>query len=759
MNRAGALELVMPVVQPAELWQESGRWSEYGPELLRFKDRHERDFVLGPTHEEVITDIVRRELQSYRQLPVNFYQIQTKFRDEVRPRFGVMRAREFIMKDAYSFHLDEASLQAGYRAMYDAYTRIFTRTGLTFRAVRADSGAIGGDVSQEFHVLADSGEDAIVFSDGDDYAANLEPPRRCRRPRRARAPREPLRKVATPGARTIADLARFLKVRARALREDAHRRGQRRGRRGGARGARRSRAECGQGAEARGRGEPARAGERRRASSRRPAPSRATSGRSGSKCRVYADHSALALADFVCGANEKDLHLTGVNWDRDVSGALAADLRNVVEGDPSPSGRGRLKIARGIEVGHIFQLGSKYSEPMKAMVLDEAGREMTLLMGCYGIGVTRIVAAAIEQNHDERGIIWPAPIAPFQVVLVPLNLQKSARVREVSDRLYAELGAAGIEVLYDDRDARPGVKFADAELLGIPHRLVVAERGLEAGRLEYRHRRDSASTEFPAADALAFLRARLGGLSRRAAPLPRPASARAAGLAAAALAVLALSACAARALADQQRDPELRAVVARAIAAGAVLHRSIRLGRLVHADGAAAAPARQAEGRAARHPQAGVLRDPPRRRGAAAAGTGHGADRGREPLRPLGGLTGGRRRADAGDAVLARAARHAPLRAGARRSQHPHGLRDPALLPRLRAQRRAQGAGALQRQPGQAQLPRSRAQPVDALERRRRSGVSAKLHTAAALSRYGCARSCGGSMRATPSRRESAAPW
>ncbi|HSY04355.1 MAG TPA: proline--tRNA ligase [Steroidobacteraceae bacterium] len=509
MNRAGALELVMPVVQPAELWQESGRWSEYGPELLRFKDRHERDFVLGPTHEEVVTDIVRRELQSYRQLPVNFYQIQTKFRDEVRPRFGVMRAREFIMKDAYSFHLDAASLQAGYRAMYDAYTRIFTRTGLTFRAVRADSGAIGGDVSQEFHVLADSGEDAIVFSDADDYAANLEvavalPPSQPRP-----AAREPLRKVATPGARTIAELARQLQVEparcVKTLIVD-----------GGdgevvalvVRGDHELNALKAQ--KLPGVAAPltlASAAQVQQATGTEPG----YVGLVGLKCRIYADHSALALADFVCGANEKDQHLTGVNWERDVQGATAADLRKVVEGDPSPSGKGVLKIARGIEVGHIFQLGDKYSRPMKAAVLDEAGREVTLLMGCYGIGVTRIVAAAIEQNHDERGIIWPQPIAPFQVILVPLNLHKSARVREVSERLYEELTAAGIEVLYDDRDARPGVKFADAELLGVPHRLVVGERSLEAGKLEYRHRRDSASIEFPAADARDFLRQRLAG--------------------------------------------------------------------------------------------------------------------------------------------------------------------------------------------------------------------------------------------------------
>jgi prolyl-tRNA synthetase len=507
MNRAGAFELVMPVVQPAELWQESGRWTQYGPELLRFKDRHERDFIAGPTHEEVITDIARRELKSYRQLPVNFYQIQTKFRDEIRPRFGVMRAREFIMKDAYSFHLDEESLRAGYRTMYDAYTRIFTRIGLSFRAVRADSGAIGGDVSQEFHVLAASGEDAIAFSDGDDYAANLDAaatlPASAPRP----APAEALRKVATPGARTIEDLARFLKV---------------------------SPARCiktlivdGSEGDAvalvvRGDHElnpvkahklPGVASPLRMASAERVLKATGTEpgyvGVTGLKCRVYADHAALALADFVSGANEKDMHLTGVNWERDAPGAIAADLRNVVEGDPSPSGKGHLKIVRGIEVGHIFQLGKKYSEAMNATVLDEGGRQSMLYMGCYGIGVTRIPAAAIEQDHDERGIIWPAAIAPFQVVLIPINLQKSERVRELSERLYAEFTAAGIEVLYDDRDARPGVKFADAELLGIPHRLVVAERGLDAGKLEYRQRRESASTEFPADTALAFIRARL----------------------------------------------------------------------------------------------------------------------------------------------------------------------------------------------------------------------------------------------------------
>ncbi|MBV8743069.1 MAG: proline--tRNA ligase [Sinobacteraceae bacterium] len=506
MNRAGALELIMPVFQPAELWQESGRWKEYGPELLRIKDRHQRDFVAGPTHEEVITDIARRELKSYRQLPVNFYQIQTKFRDEVRPRFGVMRAREFLMKDAYSFHMTEASLQEGYRTMYEAYVRIFTRTGVEFRAVRADSGAIGGDVSQEFHVLAASGEDAIAFSDGDDYAANMEaavalPPAVERPPAR-----QSLTRVPTPGAKTIEDLVRFLQIPA----------------------ARTIKTLLVDGADddvvalvVRGDHElnaikaqklPGVATPLQMASAERIV--RATGsepgyiGPIGLRGRLYVDHSALALADFVCGANEKDMHYTGANWDRDVDHAVAADIRNVVEGDPSPGGRGRLRIARGIEVGHIFQLGQVYAGPMKAVVLDESGREVTLYMGCYGIGVTRIVAAAIEQNHDERGIIWPEPIAPFQVVLVPIGAARSARVTEVADRLYAELMAAGIEVLYDDRDARPGVKFADAELLGIPHRIVIGERGLEAGKLEYRQRTAGASEELPATEALSFLRSR-----------------------------------------------------------------------------------------------------------------------------------------------------------------------------------------------------------------------------------------------------------
>lgn len=506
MNRAGALELLMPTIQPAELWQESGRWDQFGPELLRLRDRHDRGFVYGPTHEEVITDIARRELKSYRQLPVNFYQIQLKFRDEIRPRFGVMRAREFIMKDAYSFHADEASLDEGYRLMYDAYTRIFTRLGLKFRAVLADPGAIGGTGSQEFHVLAASGEDAIAFSDGDEYAANIEkaealPPAT---PRPAAAAKLAL--VPTPHAKTIADLAAMLQVPAakcvKTLVVD--------GADGGLvalviRGDHELNAIKAQNL-------PAVASPLRMAAPERIVELLGTEigflGPVNLRCPIIADHAALALADFVCGANERDAHLTGVNWGRDLPEPAAADLRNVVDGDPSPSGKGTLSIARGIEVGHVFKLGRKYSEALDATVLDAQGAKTTMLMGCYGIGVTRVVAAAIEQNHDERGIVWPDPIAPFDVVIVPMNYQKSQRVRDASEQLYRDLAAAGFDVLLDDRDARPGVKFADAELYGIPHRVVVGERGLDAGRLEYRQRRATESEDFALGEAVEFLRGR-----------------------------------------------------------------------------------------------------------------------------------------------------------------------------------------------------------------------------------------------------------
>jgi prolyl-tRNA synthetase len=515
MNRAGAIELLMPTVQPAELWQESGRWEQFGPELLRIRDRHDRSFCFGPTHEEVITDLARRELKSYRQLPVNFYQIQTKFRDEIRPRFGVMRAREFTMKDAYSFHLDADSLEQGYQAMHEAYTRIFSRMNLRFRAVRADTGSIGGNASQEFHVLADSGEDAIVFSDADDYAANLEMAEAMPPVEPRPAPTATLAKVPTPGTRTIAELTAFLGVEAAAclktlLVEASD---------GGVvalvvRGDHELNAVKAQKL-------PGVASPLRMAT---PEQVRAATGceagyigplalgsAAGAPVPVYADHAAANAADFVCGANERDAHLTGVNWGRDLPEPQAVDIRNVVAGDPSPTGQGRLDIARGIEVGHIFQLGRKYSEAMKAEVLDESGKSVTMFMGCYGIGVTRVVAAAIEQNHDERGIVWPEPIAPFHVSLIPINLQKSERVREASERLYVELQAAGLEVLFDDRDARPGVKFADDELVGIPHRVVVGDKGLERGMLEYKPRSGDGACDVPLATIVEFLGERTRG--------------------------------------------------------------------------------------------------------------------------------------------------------------------------------------------------------------------------------------------------------
>jgi prolyl-tRNA synthetase len=507
MNRAGAFELCMPTVQPADLWKESGRWSKYGPELLRFKDRHEREFCYGPTHEEVITDIARRELRSYKQLPVNFYQIQTKFRDEIRPRFGVMRAREFLMKDAYSFHVDEASLREGYQRMFDAYTRIFTRIGLKFRAVQADSGSIGGNRSQEFHVLAESGEDAIVFSDADDYAANLElaaalPPAATRA-----AATQPLAKIATPGAKTIAQLSEMLNVGPERLLKMLLVDGS-----DGATVALLIRGDHELNA-VKAQKLPGVANPLRMASAERIRSSTGSEpgfiGPLGFKGRLYADHAAAQMSDFVCGGNEKDVHFTGVNWGRDLAEPGAADLRNVRSGDASPSGKGTLQIARGIEVGHIFQLGQLYSEALKATVLDEQGKAVAMYMGCYGIGVTRVVAAAIEQNHDENGILWPEAIAPFQVVLVPINYQKSAQVQQAADRLYRDFEAAGIDVLLDDRDARPGVKFADSELMGIPHRIVIGERGLSSGKLEYRHRRQPESTEISAADPLAYIRHRL----------------------------------------------------------------------------------------------------------------------------------------------------------------------------------------------------------------------------------------------------------
>jgi prolyl-tRNA synthetase len=510
MNRAGALEVLMPAIQPAELWQESNRWEKFGPELLRLHDRHDREFCFGPTHEEVITDLVRRQIRSYKQLPVNFYQIQSKFRDEIRPRFGVMRAREFLMKDAYSFHIGEKSLQETYEIMHAAYCRIFQRIGLDFRPVQADTGSIGGHASHEFHVLADSGEDVIAFSDSSDYAANVElapaPLPKESRP----AASEAMQTVDTPGKHSIEEVSEFLKVSAsKTLKtllvqaaEDAP-------------------------AEVvalvvRGDHElnaikaeklPLVASPVQFASEaqiRAVAQCDAGSiGPVGLSIPVIADHSALALADFVCGANENDKHLTGVNWGRDLPEPETADLRNVQQGDASPDGQGTLLLKRGIEVGHIFQLGTKYTQAMNAHVLDENGKAVIMPMGCYGIGVSRIVAAAIEQNHDDRGIIWPTAIAPFELALVPINMHKSVRLREATEKLYQALLDAGIDVLLDDRKERPGVMFADMELTGMPHRLVLSDSGLDDNKIEYRARGE-ADNEFTALDkAVEFIKEKL----------------------------------------------------------------------------------------------------------------------------------------------------------------------------------------------------------------------------------------------------------
>jgi prolyl-tRNA synthetase len=502
MNRAGANELAMPVVQPGELWQESGRWQAYGPELLRFRDRHEREFVIQPTSEEVITELARAELKSYRRLPVHFYQIQTKFRDERRPRFGIMRAREFIMKDGYSFHADHADLEREYRNMYETYTRIFTRLGLRFRAVAADTGAIGGTGSHEFHVLADSGEDAIAFSPESDYAANVDLAEAISTGKR-KAPTQAMQKVSTPGKTTCEQVAELLKlgvqqtVKAVAVMHDEefylllirgdHTLNEIKTQKliGAFRFATDGEIQEFLGCKA------------------------GYIGPVGARPRVIADRAVSAMSDFVCGANEEGFHLSGVNWGRDLPEPRVADIRNVVAGDPSPDGRGRLEIARGIEVGHIFQLRTKYSESMKATFLAEDGTARAFEMGCYGIGVTRIVAAAIEQNHDARGIVFPAPIAPFQACLVPIGYHKSPQVRDVAERLYGEMLQAGIDVLMDDREERPGVLFADMELVGIPHRVVLSERGLAAGNAEYKGRRDDKPQDLRLDAVVDFLRQRL----------------------------------------------------------------------------------------------------------------------------------------------------------------------------------------------------------------------------------------------------------
>lgn len=508
MDKSGAQEVLMPAIQPSELWQESGRWEQYGGELLRFQDRHGRDFCFGPTHEEVITDMVRNELKSYKELPANFYQIQTKFRDERRPRFGVMRAREFIMKDAYSFHVSKDSLNETYQVMHRTYCAIFDRLGLDYRPVEADSGAIGGSASHEFHVLASSGEDAIVFSTDSDYAANIEKavalPPQGERP----APSADMAEVATPDQHTIESIARFLGIdptsTVKTLLVKAEESED--GKSGlvalilrGDHSLNEIKAE-----NLSGIAEPltmATDEEIQQAVGCKPG----SIGPVNLPIPVIVDHSAAHLADLVCGANREGVHLTGVNWERDLPLNRVEDLRNVVEGDLSPDGKGQLEIRRGIEVGHIFKLGNKYSTAMNATVLDENGKASVLEMGCYGIGVSRIVAASIEQNHDDRGIIWPGAIAPFEVAIVTLNGHKSPAVQEAGERLYAQLKQTGFDVLLDDRKERPGVKFADIELIGIPHRFVISDRGLEAETLEYKGRRDAEKQDIPLNEALPFL--------------------------------------------------------------------------------------------------------------------------------------------------------------------------------------------------------------------------------------------------------------
>ncbi|MFZ0022600.1 proline--tRNA ligase [Acinetobacter sp.] len=508
MDKVGSLQVYMPVTQPASLWEESGRYVQYGPELLRFNDRHGNPFVLGPTHEEVITDLARNELKSYKQLPANFYQVQTKFRDEIRPRFGVMRSREFIMKDAYSFHANQESLQQTYDDMYAAYCKIFTRLGLDFRPVQADTGSIGGSGSHEFHVLASSGEDDIAFSTESDYAANIEMAEAVLVGERA-APTQELKLVDTPNQKTIADVSAFLgtdpahSVKALLVQGVV--------------------AEEGQEAsvvalflrgdhelnEIKAEKHPLIAAPLTFATEEQLQALGLTAGFVGPQglvekgITVIVDRAASVLSDFVAGANAADQHATGVNWERDAQFTEVYDLRNVVEGDPSPDGKGTLQIKRGIEVGHIFQLGQKYSEALGCKVLGEDGKPFTVTMGCYGIGVTRVVASAIEQNFDEKGIIWPTAIAPFEVAIVPMNAHKSPRTMEAAEALYTELQSAGFDVLLDDRNERPGVKFSDLELTGIPHRIVIGEKGLDAGTFEYKGRRDAESVNISKEELLA----------------------------------------------------------------------------------------------------------------------------------------------------------------------------------------------------------------------------------------------------------------
>ncbi len=512
MNRAGAIELLMPLVQPAELWEETGRWEKMGPELLRVKDRHGRDYAIQPTSEEVVTDIARSEIKSYRQLPVNFYHIQTKFRDERRPRFGLMRGREFTMKDAYSFDRDAEGLQRSYQAMVDAYTRIFNRFGLRFRAVAADNGAIGGSGSQEFHVIADTGEDALVYCPQSDYAANIEAAEALAPSAARNAASKPLTKTPTPGKARCEDVAQLLglpltqtvksivlsiekeegvrEIWLLLLRGDHELNEVKAGKLPGM-------------------------GPFRFASDTEIIehfgckPGYLGPIGTAKPVKIVADRTVALMSDFVCGANEEDFHYTGANWGRDLPEPVVADIRNVVAGDLSPDGKGTLEIQRGIEVGHVFQLGTRYSADMKATYLDEQGKPQLMQMGCYGIGVTRILGAAIEQNFDAKGIIWPASIAPFEVVLCPMGLDRSESVREATEALYASLLEAGVDVILDDRGERPGAMFADWELIGVPHRVVIGERGLKEGMLEYQGRTDEAATQVPVAEMRGFLKARL----------------------------------------------------------------------------------------------------------------------------------------------------------------------------------------------------------------------------------------------------------
>ena len=508
MNKAGGLEVLMPALHPAELWQETGRWEKYGPELARMKDRHDRDFCLGPTHEEIITDLARNELKSYKQLPITYYQIQTKFRDEIRPRFGVMRSREFVMKDAYSFHLDQESLQQTYELMYQTYTNIFNRFGLKFRAVIADSGSIGGAVSHEFHVLADSGEDAIAFSDTSDYAANVEKAEALIPQVLRPEPTQAMVLIDTPNQHSIEEVSRFFNV-----------------------GAER----CLKTLIVRGEDNTLVALLLRGDHELNPIKAEKIPGvlsplqfaseeeivaacgcKPGSigpinlNMPIVLDRSASVLADFICGANQDGKHYSGTNWQRDLPlPEQIADLRMVVEGDPSPDGKGQITIARGIEVGHIFQLGNKYSEAMNASIINEAGKNQIMIMGCYGIGISRVVAAAIEQGHDERGIIWPNELAPFQVAICPMNMHKSDRLMDTVEKIYQDFKDAGIEVLLDDRKVRAGFMFSDMELIGIPHRIVIGDRGLDSGTVEYQGRTDTESQEVAFADIISFIKNKL----------------------------------------------------------------------------------------------------------------------------------------------------------------------------------------------------------------------------------------------------------